>query len=101
MLLGRERERHDIERALARARSGESAVLALLGEGGLCKTALLDHAAALGGGMQVLRARGIESEAQIPFASLLELVRPALGALGRIPEPQRYLRRGRGVAAWR
>ena len=28
--------------------------------------------------MRVLRARGIESEAQIPFAGLLELLRPAL-----------------------
>ena len=55
---------------------------------GIGKTALLDHAAARASGMQVLRARGIESEAQIPFASLLELLRPALGALDRIPEPQ-------------
>ena len=34
------------------------------------------------------RARGIESEAQIPFASLLELIRPALALLENIPEPQ-------------
>ena len=38
--------------------------------------------------MRVLRARGIESEARVPFAGLLELLRPALGALDRIPEPQ-------------
>ena len=38
--------------------------------------------------MRVLRARGIESEAQIPFASLLELLRPALVMLDKIPEPQ-------------
>ncbi len=38
--------------------------------------------------MRLLRARGIQSEAQIPFASLLELVRPALAMLERIPEPQ-------------
>ena len=36
----------------------------------------------------VLRARGIESEAQIPFASLLELLRPALPLLGQLPAPQ-------------
>jgi predicted ATPase len=40
--------------------------------------------------MQVLRARGIASEAQIPFASLLELVRPALAILERIPKPQAF-----------
>ncbi len=38
--------------------------------------------------MQLLRARGIESEAQIPFGSLLELIRPALEMLGQIPPPQ-------------
>ncbi|HEY2443929.1 MAG TPA: AAA family ATPase [Streptosporangiaceae bacterium] len=88
MLLGREQERREIEIALARARSGESAALALVGEPGIGKTALLDHAAELAAGMQLLRARGIESEAQIPFASLLELMRPALGLLELIPEPQ-------------
>jgi DNA-binding CsgD family transcriptional regulator len=88
MLVGRERERGDIERALERARSGESTTLALLGESGIGKTALLDDAAQRAGGMQLLRARGIESEAQVPFASLLELLRPTLGMLERIPEPQ-------------
>ena len=63
----------------ARARTGSSAVLALVGEPGIGKTALLDHAAEAADGLQVLRARGIESEAEIPFASLLELLRPALG----------------------
>src|SRR6185503_7117990 len=32
--------------------------------------------------------RGVPSEAQIPFAGLYELLRPALGALDRIPGPQ-------------
>ncbi|MGZ4200875.1 MAG: AAA family ATPase [Thermoleophilaceae bacterium] len=88
MLLGREQERREIELALRQARSGASARLALVGEPGIGKTALLDHAAQLAAGMQVLRARGVESEAEIPFASLLELLRPALGMLERIPEPQ-------------
>ena len=88
MLVGREPERGDVERVLERARSGESATLALVGEPGIGKTALLDHAAERAGGMRLLRARGVESEAQIPFASLLELLRPALGVLDRIPEPQ-------------
>ena len=88
MLLGRERECHEIEVALAGARSGQSAVIVFLGEPGIGKSALLDHAAARAAGMRVLRARGIESEAQIPFASLFELLRPALSAIGRIPAPQ-------------
>jgi DNA-binding CsgD family transcriptional regulator/tetratricopeptide (TPR) repeat protein len=88
MLVGREREREQLERTLESARAGASATLALVGEAGIGKTALLDHAAERAAGMRVLRARGIESEAQIPFASLLELLRPALVMVDRIPEPQ-------------
>jgi DNA-binding CsgD family transcriptional regulator len=88
MLLGREREREAIDRVLEQARVGDSATLALLGEAGIGKTALLDYAADRAAGMRVLRARGIESEAQIPFASLLELLRPALSVIDRIPTPQ-------------
>lgn len=47
MLVGRERERREIRLALDRARSGESAVLALVGESGIGKTALLELAADL------------------------------------------------------
>src|SRR5580658_2220033 len=88
MLLGRADERGEIEQALTRSRSGVSAVLALAGEPGIGKTALLDYAAERSAGMRLLRARGIESEAQIPFGSLLELIRPALEMLGQIPPPQ-------------
>ncbi|MEO8688445.1 MAG: AAA family ATPase, partial [Solirubrobacteraceae bacterium] len=88
MLLGRELERHEIERALARAHAGASTTLALVGEPGIGKTVLLDHAVERAAGMRLLRARGVESEAQIPFASLLELLRPALGMLEAIPRPQ-------------
>jgi DNA-binding CsgD family transcriptional regulator len=88
VLLGRVHERWEIEHALELARSGTSVRLALTGEPGIGKTALLDHAAGLATGMRVLRARGIESEAQIPFASLLELLRPALFMIEQIPPPQ-------------
>jgi DNA-binding CsgD family transcriptional regulator len=90
MLLGRDRERRELDAALAGARLNKSAVLVVAGEVGIGKTTLLEHAAeqARAAGMRVLRARGIESEARVPFAGLLELLRPALTALDRIPEPQ-------------
>ena len=88
MLLGRKREQEEIDRVLGQARSGTSATLALVGEAGIGKTVLLDYAAERAADMRILRARGIESEAQIPFASLLELLRPALVVLDKIPEPQ-------------
>ena len=91
MLLGRDRERHDLDAALANARLSESTALVLQGEAGIGKTTLLEYGTeqARGSHMRVLRARGIESEARVPFAGLLELLRPALGALKRIAEPQR------------
>ena len=73
---------------LADARLGRSAVLAIVGEPGIGKTALLDYAAERAAGMRVLRARGVESETEVPFASLLELLRPALSVLDSIPAPQ-------------
>ena len=78
MLLGRVQERRHIELTLETARSGVSAMLAFAGEAGIGKTALLGPCRRLAAGMQLLRARGIESEAQIPFGSLFELLRPAL-----------------------
>jgi len=85
MLVGREKERLALEGVMASARLGRSAVLALIGEAGIGKTSLLDHAAEKAAGLRLLRARGVESEAQVPFASLFELLRPALEALPRIP----------------
>src|ERR1700761_4822583 len=88
VLVGRESEREAIERALESARSGASATLALVGEAGIGKTGLLDYAAERAGGMRILRSRGVEAQGQIPFAWLLELLRPALDMLEQIPEPQ-------------
>jgi DNA-binding CsgD family transcriptional regulator len=88
VLLGRDRELDALERLLAEARAGRSAVLALVGETGIGKTALLAEAARRATGMRILRARGVQSEAQVPFAGLFELLRPVLGVLERIPAPQ-------------
>jgi DNA-binding CsgD family transcriptional regulator len=90
MLVGRDRERQELDAALAGARLNRSTVLVVAGEAGIGKTTLLEHASeqARGSGMRVLNARGIESEARVPFAGLLELLRPALPALDRIPAPQ-------------
>src|SRR5580704_303100 len=88
MLLGRERERAAIDGLLATIRSGQSAVLALVGEAGIGKTSMLAYAEDGATGLAVLRARGVESEMQLPFAGLYELLRPALHLLGHIPAPR-------------
>jgi DNA-binding CsgD family transcriptional regulator len=89
MLLGRAAECERIERLVARARDGASGVLVLRGEPGIGKTALLEHAAAAAGRATVLRVRAVESEVEVAFAGLHELLRPVLGELGRLPDPQR------------
>lgn len=89
MLVGRDREQQVFDRLLDEARAGRAAVLAVVGEAGVGKSALLAYADARAAGMNVLRARGVQSEAHIPFAGLFELLRPALGHLDRVAQPQR------------
>jgi len=61
----------------------------LRGEPGIGKTALLGYAAESAEGFQVVRASGVESEMELPFAGLHQLCGPMLGGLGRLPLPQR------------
>ena len=65
-----------------------SGALVLVGEPGIGKTALLDYAAAGATGFRVLRARGVQSEAELAFAALLEVCRPILGSVDRLEPPQ-------------
>jgi DNA-binding CsgD family transcriptional regulator len=88
MLLGRDREQQALTGLLDAARGGGSGVLAMVGEAGIGKSALLAYAEEQAAGMNILRARGVQSEAHIPFGGLFELLRPALDRIGQIPAPQ-------------
>jgi DNA-binding CsgD family transcriptional regulator/tetratricopeptide (TPR) repeat protein len=88
MLLGREAEQQRLDLLLRRAEAGQSGVLVLRGEPGIGKTALLDHAASQAGSMRVLRASGIESEADIAFAGLYSLLHPVAEFLDVLPHRQ-------------
>ena len=88
-LRGRRGERAALDRVLDTARAGSSAVLVLCGEAGVGKTALLDYAASRASGFRVLRASGVESEMELPFAGLHQLCGPLLGRLEQLPGPQR------------
>jgi DNA-binding CsgD family transcriptional regulator len=94
MFVGRERERARIDRLLQDARAGRSGALLLHGEAGIGKTALMRWAIGQATGMRVLRARGIETESDIPFAGLAELVTPLLDRLDAVPEVQARALRG-------
>ena len=88
MLYGRHAECDALDRLLADARRSRSGVLVVRGEAGVGKSALLGHAAGRAEGMTVLRAAGVESEAELPFAALHQLLRPVLELAGRLPEHQ-------------
>ncbi len=90
LLLGRQQELTHIEGLLTGAKDGTSAALLLHGEPGIGKSALLRAASeqATELGFVVLRARGYESESDIPFAGLLELLTPLLALRDKIPEVQ-------------
>jgi DNA-binding CsgD family transcriptional regulator len=88
-LRGRRNERAALDRLLDTARAGRSAVLVVRGEPGIGKTALLDYAASRAPDLRVVRAWGVESEMELPFAGLHQLCVPLLGRLDRLPGPQR------------
>ena len=93
-LLGRDGEMQAVKQLLADARDGRSGVLAVVGAPGMGKSALLAfaereaHSARDLRSMRVLRARGVQSETQVPFGGLFELLRPALACLSQIARPQ-------------
>ncbi len=88
MLYGRDAERALVGALLDAARGSRSGALVVRGEPGVGKTALLEDARERADGMHVLAARGVESESELPFAGLHQLLRPALHLLERLPAPQ-------------
>jgi hypothetical protein len=59
--------------------------LVVRGEPGVGKTALLDYLAAQAFGCRVARAAGVESEMELAFAGLHQLLTPMLDRLERLP----------------
>ncbi|MEN3284087.1 MAG: hypothetical protein V7607_5227, partial [Solirubrobacteraceae bacterium] len=89
MLRGRRDERAVLGTLLDTARTGGSGVLVLRGEAGIGKTMLLDHAIESASDLTLLRAVGVESEMELPFAVLHQLSAPVHDFVDRLPAPQR------------
>ena len=94
MLYGRSEQLAAIGRLLEDMRSGCAGALVLRGEAGIGKTTLLEAAADKAAGARVLRVAGVESEAELPFAALHALLRPALDQIGALPGRQAAALRG-------
>jgi len=101
VLCGRDRERRVIDSVLAAAgTAGEAAVLVLYGPPGVGKTALLEDVASRRPDVRFLRAQGLQSECELPFAGLHQLLRPLLHHLEELPPPQAHaLRSAFGLEA--
>jgi DNA-binding CsgD family transcriptional regulator/tetratricopeptide (TPR) repeat protein len=99
-LTDRRRECGLLDLLVEAVRAGESRVLVVRGEPGAGKTALLDYLIRQAHGCQLLRAAGMQSEMELPFAGLHQLCAPMLVRLDRLPVPQREaLRTAFGLSA--
>jgi len=77
-----------IDRMFDAARGGLSGALVLRGEAGIGKTALLDYAVESAAGMRVARVVGVESEMELAFAAVHQLLAPVLDRMNDLPTPQ-------------
>jgi DNA-binding CsgD family transcriptional regulator len=88
-LVGRQGEVELLDHLLGEARAGRSNTFVLRGEPGIGKTTLLEYAIAQASDGRVLQCRGVEWESELPFSGLIELVRPLVGSIDELPDPQR------------
>src|SRR5580692_6042010 len=100
-LVGRDAEL-SVLRALVDPVPAASSVLVVLGDAGMGKTVLLADTArqARSAGMRVLAVTGRESEANLAFSALHQLLRPVLASASDLPDRQaRALLGALGLAA--
>ncbi len=94
MLYGREQEKSALAGLLENARRGHSAALVMVGEPGAGKSALLQDLREEASDALVLQGQGVETESELPFATLDQLLRPVQADLERLPESRAAPLRG-------
>ncbi len=87
MILSRGPELRALDELVAGVRAGRGGALLVRGEPGIGKTTLL-AAIAERDDVTVLRARGVETEAELAFSALSDLLTPVASQLGSLPPPQ-------------
>ncbi len=88
-MLSRDPELRRLDELLDSVRAGQGGAVLIRGDPGIGKTTLLDALAVRAGeGIVVLRARGVETEAELAFSALSDLLAPLAGELGALPGPQ-------------
>src|SRR5256886_10583406 len=99
---GRRSECDVLDRLIEALGAGESKALVLRGEPGVGKTALLEYAVKQASEFWVVRAAGVQSEMELAFAGLHQLLASMLDRLDGLPAPQgEALRTAFGLASGR
>jgi hypothetical protein len=89
-----------LDQLVGAVQAGAPRVLVVRGEPGVGKSALLNYLAGHAPGCRVVRAAGVESEMELAFAGLHQLLAPVLDRVERLPGPQRdALRTAFGLSA--
>jgi DNA-binding CsgD family transcriptional regulator len=88
-LVGRGRELAQLDTLAIESEGGQSGVLAIVGEPGSGKSALLQALIRQRDGFTVLRASGSELERNLAFAGVAGLLRPLLHRIDDLPASQR------------
>jgi predicted ATPase/DNA-binding CsgD family transcriptional regulator len=90
IVVGRDGELAELERALAATRQGAGGVVLLVGEPGIGKTRLAREAerSARATAMRVLRGRATSKAVPVPYRPLVEALHPALRDPGRLDDPE-------------
>jgi len=88
-LVGRRSERELLDGLIDAVRRGESHALIVHGEAGVGKTALLGYLVEQASGLRVTRTSGVQSEIELAFAGVQQLLAPVLDRSERLPVPQR------------
>src|SRR6476646_9632588 len=101
-LTGRRNECDVLDRLLKAVGAGESRALVLRGEPGVGKTALLEYVVEQASGFRVVRAAAVQSEMELAYAGLHQLLASMLDRLDGLPAPQsEALRTAFGLASGR
>ncbi|WP_433064895.1 ATP-binding protein [Dactylosporangium sp. CS-033363] len=87
-LIGRQDATRTAGALVRRVRSGHGGAIVVRGDAGIGKSAVLDWTArqAVAAGLRVLSTTGVESEAQVAFAGLHQLLGPVLGEVDPLPD---------------
>lgn len=87
-LFGRGPELAALDKLVDAARHGRGTVVVLRGDAGIGKTALIDHLVGSMTDVRVLRTAGVESDMELAFAGVHQLIAPLLDRIASLPAPQ-------------